>query len=135
MRVATRWVPFLALASLTLVGCGGANAFAVHPDGVSQLQVLSGDRQTAPAGATLPQPVVVVALDEYGNSLPGVVLTADGQGSIKPAIVRTEGMGEARFEWMMPPQAGQYKLRISAMGTSAAHQTLSVVVTATAVTP
>ena len=53
------------------------------PDAASRLQKTSGDNQSAPVNGDLPQPLVVRAVDQYGNGVSGVTVewrTCDGVG-------------------------------------------------------
>lgn len=75
--------PWLVVAA---AGCGGTNAFAPPDERIRSLLVVSGDGQAAPAGTTLPDPVIVMALDEEGAPLPGVTLRASAPGRIEPAV-------------------------------------------------
>lgn len=103
--------PWLVVAA---AGCGGTNAFAPPDNRVQSLVVVSGDGQAAPAGTTLPDPVIVMALDEEGAPLPGVTLRASAPGRIEPAVVRTGPGGEAAFRWTLPDEVGPHEARIFA---------------------
>lgn len=103
--------PWLVVAA---AGCGGTNAFAPPDKRVRSLLVVSGDGQAAPAGTTLPAPVIVMALDEEGAPLPGVTLRATAPGRIEPAVVRTGPGGEATFRWTLPNEVGPHEARILA---------------------
>jgi hypothetical protein len=53
------------------------------PDAAFRLQKTSGDNQSAPVNDDLPQPLVVRAVDQYGNGVSGVTVewrTCDGVG-------------------------------------------------------
>lgn len=103
--------PWLVVAA---AGCGGTNAFAPPDERIRSLLVVSGDGQAAPAGTTLPDPVIVMALDEEGVPLPGVTLRASAPGRIEPAVIRTGAGGEAAFRWTLPDDVGYHEARILA---------------------
>jgi hypothetical protein len=56
---------------------------AAVPGAAVRLDKISGDGQSAPVGSQLPEPLVVRALDQFGNGTPGVTVqwrTCDGAG-------------------------------------------------------
>ena len=60
------------------------------------LYTISGDQQTAAAGAALPQPIVVGVVDSYRNPLPGVLVSfATGNATASPSSVNTDSSGHA----------------------------------------
>ena len=66
------------------------------PGAPALLYTVSGDQQTAAAGATLPQPVVTGVVDSYRNPLAGVLVTfAAGNATASPSSVNTDASGHA----------------------------------------
>ncbi len=56
---------------------------------VAQLAIVSGNNQTAQIGAVLPQPLIVEARDQNGNTLTGIGVTfsvTSGGGSVDPSM-------------------------------------------------
>ncbi|MDZ7373910.1 MAG: Ig-like domain-containing protein [candidate division KSB1 bacterium] len=82
------------------------------PDVPFRLLVYSGEDQTGPAGAELPEPLAVQVQDRYGNPCPGHLVrfevvagggNLEGQQSIE---VTTDDQGLARARLTLGPQAG-----------------------------
>jgi len=74
------------------------------PGPAASLQIVSGNNQTAVAGSTLPNPLVVKVADQYGNPVSGVsvsfTVTAGG-GSLSATMVPTGSDGKAQTTWTM----------------------------------
>jgi len=79
---------------------------------------VSGDNQNAPAGSALPEPLVVVAADEFGNPVPGVEVTwrTQGGGSVDPTTSVTDAEGLASTLRVLGPSAGNQGATASAGG-------------------
>ena len=75
---------FLAAASLQ---CGGDTT---EPTTAANIDVVSGNGQSAPAGATLPSPLVVEVTDAQGDPVQGATVQwdADGVGTVSATTVR-----------------------------------------------
>jgi YVTN family beta-propeller protein len=98
---------------------------------VSQMALVSGDQQTAAAGATLPLPIQVRVTDGAGNPQVGVIVKFDvgtsSQGSIAgvslPAI-RTQKLtdtnGQAQAFWTLPLGGTAVTMTVTALGTGTA---------------
>jgi len=74
----------------------------------SRLQKISGDGQSAPVNSQLPEPLVVRALDEFGNGVSGVVVqwrTCEGVGDYDAV---TEASGYASAFQDTGPEAGTF---------------------------
>ncbi len=68
------------------------------------LDKASGDNQTAPAGTTLPQPIVVRARTALGVPLAGVVVTwSSTAGSLGATTSVTDAQGLAQTTWTLGP--------------------------------
>jgi len=78
------------------------------PDVPVGLVVVTGDAQTAPAGSTLPGPMTVIALDQYGNAVPNVTVTFadDANGTLAATTVTTDANGTASDTITLGPAAG-----------------------------
>ena len=83
-----------------------ASATAAAP---VQLARVSGDSQTGTVGQSLPQPLVVLARDQYDNPVSGAgvawAVTA-GAGSLSAASVPTNDQGQSFVSWTPGPTAG-----------------------------
>ena len=83
-------------------GAATASAQVSVAQSPAEIEKISGDAQTAPAGSTLPAPLVVQVNDARGNPVPNatVVFTvADGDGStsISDALTGPDGRASASF--------------------------------------
>ncbi|MYA33508.1 MAG: hypothetical protein F4Y33_07560, partial [Gemmatimonadales bacterium] len=80
---------------------------------VSALEVVSGDGQRADAGAALPEPVVVRAVNAEGAPVAGATVAftpgAD-HGTTDPAEVLSDAEGVARTTWTLGAAAGRQTL-------------------------
>jgi hypothetical protein len=81
---------------------------------------LSPDQQSAPAGSTLPDPLVVQAQDAQGNGVPGQVITwrASSGGSVSPRSSITDGQGKASTSWTLSATAGPNTLTAAGFGAT-----------------
>jgi adhesin/invasin len=122
----------LLLAAL-VAGCGGD---VVLPDEgeAADIEILSGDGQFGQAGAALPDPAMVKVTDTRGRPVANQDVAfsiGSGGGSVAPATVKTDAMGQAAADWTLGPNAGSQLLRVqTARGGSG---TLEVTFRATAV--
>ncbi len=92
--------------------------------------LVSGDDQSADAGTTLPQPLVVEVQDAGGNPVPGVTVLWDSRtGSVVPATGTTDAAGRSQTVWTL----GTGDINQSATATVAG--LTPVVFTATAIFP
>ncbi len=83
-----------------------ATAVAGPPD---SLVKVSGNNQSAPAGATLPESLVVRVADRFGNPVPGQAVSfavASGGGSVSPTSANTGSDGRARTQWVLGTTPG-----------------------------
>ncbi len=88
--------------------------FRVNVEG-GQLRLLSGDSQRAPAGASLPFPIVLQAL-QGGQAQPGIAVSlasiSPGLAEVEPSQALTDGDGRASFNVRLSPNAqGDVALR------------------------
>jgi PKD repeat protein len=78
------------------------------PENANGISAVSGDDQTAPAGSTLGQPLVVQVTDAFGNPISGVPITwtAPDGGSVSETSNVTDGDGRASVVRTLGPTAG-----------------------------
>ncbi|MFZ5624945.1 MAG: S8 family serine peptidase [Gemmatimonadota bacterium] len=88
------------------------------PGPVRSVGIISGDGQEALPGQPLPQPVRVVARDQYGNPTPDRLLTwqVQGGGFASPSGP-TNAQGEATATWTLGT-TGEQRLVVSAEGVA-----------------
>ena len=87
----------------------------------SKLSLASGGGQTAPAGTTVPLPIIakVAASDDIGVG--GVTVTfavASGGGTITPASAVSTADGQVSASWKLGPAAGPQSLTLTSAGLS-----------------
>jgi len=82
------------------------------------LAAVSGDGQSAPVGAALPDPLVVQVTDGFGNPIAGVAVawTADAGGSVSDGTTLTGPDGLASVRRTLGPSAGIQHTLASATG-------------------
>lgn len=71
--------------------------------------IVSGNGQTAPAGTTLPQDLVVQVVDQDGNPVVGAAVTwvvTAGGGTLDPTTGTTDATGQAATQWTLGPSVG-----------------------------
>ena len=131
----------------TLVGRGTAKVYALLLTGkadsavvsvtlpASQLALVGGANQTAPAGSTLPTAVSARVLANDGVGVAGTTVTfaASGGGTVTPASAVSDASGNVSTQWKLGPTAGAQTLTIAAAGLSGSPLTVNA--TAQAVTP
>jgi hypothetical protein len=99
---------------------------------VTVLDVVSGDRQSATVGSTLATPIVVKAVDQYGNPLEGVRVnfgTDAVGGSFSVTEATTDVGGLARTTYKLGQSSGPQTIYVT--GTDGA-QLASALLTANA---
>jgi large repetitive protein len=106
-----------------------ATALSENANGMA---AVSGDEQRAPAGSTLPDPLVVEVTDAFGNPIPGIEIswTAEGGGSVSQASVTTDEAGRASVERTLGPTAGPQSTVASAENLAGSPVTFSHTATA-----
>jgi hypothetical protein len=107
----------------TLGGVPGRQTLAVTAEGVASHTVVTAEAEPVgantrlaqvtenlegPAGAALPEPVVVRVTDSSGVALADVPIawSADDDGRIVASESRTDSLGEARGRWTLGPRSG-----------------------------
>lgn len=102
------------LPAVTFTSTGNADA-------PSSMVILSGNNQVASPGVTLPQPLRIRVLDEFGNGVPGVAVTfgaSAADGTISPPSVLTGADGIAQANWTLGPAGGLKTATVSGGGLS-----------------
>jgi hypothetical protein len=96
-----------ALAALSLA-CGGDGG-TTPGGGAAALHVVSGDQQTAPPNAELPQPLVVRVTDGAGQPVEGQIVNfrvVSGGGSMFAGAGITDAQGIVQDRWTLGPTEG-----------------------------
>jgi len=78
------------------------------------MQLVSGDQQLAERGGPLPDPIVVIVADRYGNPTPEIEVAFAPQngGKASPASVPTDAAGQAVTTWTLGGPVGDQFLRV-----------------------
>jgi adhesin/invasin len=126
-RASTGWFlgPSVGVNSAQAVvsGVGTATFGATAAAGsASQLQIVSGNDQTAAAGQQLPAELVVRAADAAGNPVAGAAVqwrVQSGGGSAAPASSTTDANGQAGTRWTLGSAAGANTLEATVAGVGA----------------
>jgi hypothetical protein len=109
---------FTASAQVAAGSPQGFTATAVAGPAAT-LAIASGDGQSAPAGAVLPQPLRALVTDRYGNPVAGTAVgfaSAGGGGSVSPASAMSGADGAAATTATLGPLAGANEFTASAPG-------------------
>lgn len=85
-------------------------------DGYAQLVAISGLAQAGEPGAALPDPIIVSALDAFGDPVVGVSVAAAGDGSVDATPKVTGGDGTVSFTWTLAGTEGVQLLTFTASG-------------------
>jgi hypothetical protein len=96
-----------------VAGDGGADVWVDVELAASSIALKSGDRQRAPAGRKLADPIVVQALARGGQPVPGATVSfqpADPEGVVEPASATADRDGRVRVNWTLGPRAGPQRL-------------------------
>lgn len=102
-----------ALGGIILSACGGGDLLLPSSGEPAELRLISGDLQQAEAGAPLPDPLVVAALDANGRPVQGsrilfrFQLDPEG-GALNPDTVRTDEAGRATAEVRLGTEVGAH---------------------------
>jgi adhesin/invasin len=113
----------------------GILPFVVTPGPAHHLVKVSGDGQTAQAGAVLSDPLVVRVVDSLDNPVGGVDLTFSltGTGALGAASATTDGAGEASTTLTLGLTAGTRTVQVARSLTPLPGTPATVQFTATAV--
>ena len=85
--------------------------------GAADVVVVSGDRQTAPAGSPLKKAIVVRVVDSLGNGVSNIPLVLSlSAGTVPDTIPRTDSTGAAQIRWTMGRSATAHSLAVHVEG-------------------
>lgn len=91
-----------------------------EPGQVSRAELVSGKGQHGTVGRGLRKAVVVRALDEHDNPVPGVEVTVDpGNGSTPDSVLATDIKGQVAIPWTLGRRSGGQELTIRVAGVKA----------------
>lgn len=106
---------FLMPATLTFTSCD--NGDDPKPKAATSIELVSGGSQSALAGQTLANPVVVIVKDQNGSPFAGeTVYFKVTEGSVSAASAVTNSGGKASVEWTLGATEGAQTLTV--IGTS-----------------
>lgn len=112
--------PIVFGLSALIAACGGDGVVLPNESRPAKIEIVTGDGQQAPAGATLSQPIVVKVKDALDRPVEGqaVAFTIDaGGGQVTPASVETGADGESAATWTLGSAAGQQRVQARVTGT------------------
>ena len=90
---------------------------SVGSAGAKQIAVATGDDQTGPVGSRLPDPLVVLVTDQFGNPVAGVPVDWDASaGSVEPASTTTDDEGHAETRWTLGSSTGTQSVTAASAG-------------------
>jgi Big-like domain-containing protein len=86
---------------------------SARPGPAVAVAVAEGSGQLGTVGKLLKAPIVIRALDRYGNPVAGVPLVgASGSGAALDGVAVTDSGGKVRFRWTLGGEAGAQRLVI-----------------------
>src|SRR6476661_5831589 len=101
------------------IGCGGDGLVLPNESRAAAITRVSGDEQSAAAGAALSKPLVVRVTDGLARPVEGqaVAFAIDaGGGDVTPASATTGPDGTASAAWTLGGAAGQQRVRVTVTG-------------------
>jgi invasin-like protein/Big-like domain-containing protein/filamin/ABP280 repeat protein len=106
---------------------------SAQPEAAESLAIIGGNGQSAQMATVLPDSVAVMAVDRYGNGVPGIEVTwqTKGAGELSPTSMVTGTDGRAAAAWTLGDHPGSY----TATATADALGGSKVEFTATGVAP
>lgn len=108
-------------ASAAGLGSITSPTFIVKAGAAAALQVVSGNGQSAAAGATLALPIVVRLTDTFGNAVSGPSVTftpTSGHGTASPTSAAAGSGGLAQTSWTLEGTAGAKTMSVASAGVS-----------------
>jgi large repetitive protein len=105
--------------STILAACGGDGLVLPNESRPAKIVIVDGDGQSAPAGATLTEPIVVKVTDGLDRPVAGhaVVFAVDaGGGQVSPGSAQTGDDGMASATWTLGNAAGQQRVKAQVSG-------------------
>jgi hypothetical protein len=95
-----------------------STAFTVSPATPSEMTIVQGDGQTAPAGTVVPIAPTVLVADAYGNAVSGQTVrwtaALSSEGSVSPATSPTDALGQASTAWTIGDGQNQLRAELQA---------------------
>lgn len=136
--IQARWLAGLLALPLGLAACGDklATGHAIEPS-VAQMDVVSGNGQSAAAGTELPAPVVVRVLDGSGRPVANQIVNfkvTQGGGSVFGGAAVTNAQGVAQERWTLGA-VGPQALEARAVDSSTGSKQVFAAFQATATDP
>jgi len=109
------------MAVLAAVGCSGENLVLPGGTSAARIAVESGDSQRGPAGAPLPDSIVVRVTDAQGRGVPSMPIvfglsTALSGGDLVPDTSITNAEGFAGARWVLGAAVGPQSVDASVVG-------------------
>jgi hypothetical protein len=117
-------------------GCGGDGLALPGNGDAAKIEAFAGNNQSAAAGSTLEQPLVVLVTDVGNRPVEGqgvVFEVTSGGGSVTPDTALTDAAGKASMTWTLGAPAGEQKVQARAFGNGVSG-TVAVDLKATALT-
>jgi len=108
-------------ATITAIsGSLSATATVTVQQQVTNIQVVSGEAQTATVGSALSEVIVVEARDAGDSPVEGAVLGfATTSGELSAASATTDALGRASVSWTLGTVSGPQQIQVSAQGSTA----------------
>lgn len=120
---------FMLLApAVLLVGCRHSNPQTVRPVAYgTQITEVSGWKQLAQVGSTLPQPLVLQVNGADGNPVTGALIVFHGEGvQFTPAQVLTDSSGQVSVAAQLGFNPGDYQVTAETPKSSGGSATLNL---------
>jgi hypothetical protein len=114
-----RFASLIVLGLAAVLGSCSGDVVLPNESRAALITLLSGDKQSAPAGATLGLPLVVRVSDALNRPVEGqtVAFTIDaGGGQVTPASAKTGPDGQASASWTLGGGAGQQQVQAKVSG-------------------
>jgi hypothetical protein len=116
-RIAFGWRRNVAVA-ISILALGGCRLTTDAPT-PHTFAIISGDSQSATAGTALPQPLIVIVLDQYGGSVANVTVTwaiASGGGGLSSPSTTTDANGVTSVTYTTGPTPGSATITATVAG-------------------
>ncbi|HEX2250730.1 MAG TPA: Ig-like domain-containing protein [Gemmatimonadales bacterium] len=85
------------------------------PGAAVELEKVSGDDQRGPVGTQLPAPLIAKVSDQFGNGVPGVVVTWEAsEGTVSAPEVPTDAAGASAVTVTLPQTVGPIRITAAA---------------------
>ncbi len=115
-----RYASLIALSlSTILAACGGDGIVLPNESRPAKIAIVDGDGQSAPAGATLTEPLVVKVTDGLDRPVAGQVVVfaiGAGGGQVSPPSAQTGDDGIASATWTLGNSAGEQRVQAQVSG-------------------